>query len=311
MECLSRLLSYQDELDNALLACRSLVEFNDAWQVHEQVRTEIDAACNRASQHLAQQVQQFMDAHASTEHDPIQAIHAFALFQSQHEPQLLALVGASPEDDLSAALDAVQGLVKVLLDHAGNMTQSASQAAQAMQSRLRDGKDPVDPLPSTSPRSATDQPRGPCEGELSRLGELEEVLQEARLEHWRSLLSRLQPDASAAAPAIHTGTGDRDMHKPDAVDGLGQRIADARLDWLRMQQLAYNLWALRELEAAETSDAWVDRLGRVDPGLLEPSVSALYASVHSRRLEEVQDPVQRSNAVRNILTNAKVSLQEF
>jgi hypothetical protein len=82
-------------------------------------------------------------------------------------------------------------------------------------------------------------------------------------------------------------------------------------DVVRLQSLRYNLWALRSIYEAESSDNWDSILGRIDVGLLHPTVNALYSMTYDEQVRKVTDSGIRTRTVQNILNSKKQGLQSF
>lgn len=78
-----------------------------------------------------------------------------------------------------------------------------------------------------------------------------------------------------------------------------------------LQQAKYNLWAIQEIHAAEEVAGWQERLGRIDVRLLHPTVSALYSMAYEARMKSLNDRQQRPQAVRRLIQQPKIAIEQF
>ena len=100
--------------------------------------------------------------------------------------------------------------------------------------------------------------------------------------------------------------------KPEsALTDAHKEIEQLLSDVTRLQGIRYNLWALRTIYRAQQSGNWDRLLGKIDVGLLQPTVSALYSTTYDSLIREKTDPRTRIVAVQNILNDKKAALSSF
>jgi len=104
---------------------------------------------------------------------------------------------------------------------------------------------------------------------------------------------------------------------PDAESvksrSLDQRLQELRSGIMRSVRIRYNMWAVKQIYQASTiaGPRGCTALGRIDNGLLDPSVSALYSMAESQVFQSIDDPSQRHIQVRKMLLTEPVRLDAF
>jgi hypothetical protein len=94
---------------------------------------------------------------------------------------------------------------------------------------------------------------------------------------------------------------------------LEDRFQRLRIDISRSIRIRYNIWAVGEISQAGKllGPQGCVALGRIDNGLLDPSVSALYSTAQSQVFQSIDDPNQRHVHVRKMLSTEPVGLDAF
>jgi hypothetical protein len=160
----------------------------------------------------------------------------------------------------------------------------ARERIRSIDSRSQDGVAIEPSAPGSTPAEGT------CAAELLTIRSLRAKLADDRLNRW----------ASAASAADDTSVRKTSSETEAVLEDLS-----------RAQVMLYNLWAIRQINAAEDSPQWPDYLGTIDRSLLHPSVSAMWNLVHDRRFAEVQKREDRPSTVRRLLNAHLVGLERF
>ncbi len=103
-----------------------------------------------------------------------------------------------------------------------------------------------------------------------------------------------------------------EVEKSSKQESFMERLVLAYQEAKRLQKIRYNLWSVRMLPK-DSNNA----LSYIDPGLLDPSVGALYSQINSELMavskngyEHIAIP-ERQNTIRKILLQNKVTLEAF
>ena len=319
-EQLGKLVGFQDQLEAALINCHEVSDFDRVWDVWLAVERQIGSLRETLLDQLAKSLSDLPDVPKDTSMAQFeQAIQAYSAFTQQSQPSVIILLAtASPDAPVDAGLQAisarardlqkaaktvVEGEEKQLLELQDELTGTSGGSGTASKKAVR-----IEPGPLL--QKDQEPVLGKCALKIDELAHLEELFQEADLESWAAL-KRL-PDHSTPE-----ATGSKTRARPESSDEgtnavLGA-LAGAQQTAFKVQQAAYNLWALREIQTADTTveESWPGHLARIDPGLLEPPVAALYTSVYSRRIEEFKEGSRRADVVGQFLSSKKVRLSEF
>jgi hypothetical protein len=113
-----------------------------------------------------------------------------------------------------------------------------------------------------------------------------------------------------------TAIASRDSLPEDAngkSGSLDQRLESLQSDIIRSVRIRYNLWAVKEIyQAGRLKGArGCVALGRIDNGLLDPSVSALYSETETMVFRSIEDPFQHTVQVRRMLLTEPIGLDAF
>ncbi len=308
---ISSMISYQDNLDTILRSSSSIRDFEEVWQVRHEVEEAIGQLRLKLIGHVRKQMSALPEASKSIDIQHAQAaLGDFARFATANQRAMMLLVATLPEPghdvDLQEFLE-LENHSRDIVQH--SVANTKVQVDAYRRQLVGDKSSPIEPVEQGKLEKPT---VGKCELWLLQLAELGNVLTQADLESWQQARELIRSDASKGAPpAGPRQSAPEKTPSQQSDDSLGSSLAELRNQLRQLQVLAYNHWALRELEAAETVAGWDGRLARIDAGLLEPAVSAIYASVYGRRIEEIKDPEQRSRTVQRLLSSERVHLTAF
>jgi hypothetical protein len=279
---LARLTIYRDSIDTTLMACRTRVDFEEVWGVRQKVLAAIEEVYDQVSSEVAHAMTAF--GQKIPELPSVAALEAFARLQTELESRLAVLLEAPPEDastkgmDLSAVLHPVSALVAIAVAEGSRLSQEADTlAAQSVE----EGK----------VEAAADGAMGQSEKLLRSVQELSRALERTRLSHWLVIA--------------------KDEAAQRELDNLNRDLTPLQGKLARLQQLRCNLWAVRQIYAAETVNDWDRYLGVIDTSLLHPTTAALYASAYESRIKKVDDPRIRTRTVQQLLNQKKTLLTAF
>jgi hypothetical protein len=301
---LALLLRYEDDLETAAGACRSLADIDVICQVHEEVVARIEVhrtqLLTAVRSHLAEFATQLATKNCA------EALDDFATLKPTFDDALVTLIGSSKPDGDTGLASIVQ-VVGTLQKRTDDEIRSIRHAADRYAETLRNGQR-VDPaVASLEGNAKTSGAKGACQEQLDRLNSISAALDRCDMTGWLNIARRIETEDKG-------GTSSHDAINSDAgLDPvpLERAVAEASAEHAHLQQLAYNLWALREILAAEDTDSWEDRLGVIDVGFLHPTVGALYSSAYGRRIEGSRDPSARAEAAQRVLSTPKNTLQSF
>jgi hypothetical protein len=290
---LTNLINYQEQLESALTHATRVADFEHGWSIWEKVEQRIGEQRDSLLKRLGDKLPEAISPNDETNLQSLaERIRQFGSYLISHHSQLVALLAAvPPSEPLPASLQAIADRARQLDAASVIALGSATKVLHQLREQLRDSSNRIEPATATSEGS----PEGHCSRLLRQIGELTAARQQADLDTWLQL-----------------GGGELPANAPE-VSGAGSsdKLLEVERQANSTRQLAYNLWALREIHAAETVDSWVERLAQIDTGLLEPVVAALYSSTYGRRLEHVTDPFQRAVVVQQLLGDSKHTLGAF
>lgn len=313
---LALLMSYEDNVETAGQACEFQADFETVWQVRDQVVAKIEARRGE----LLKLVQSRLDEYnaKSKGEDPFKALDDFVKLKQELERSLLTLIATSKTDSTGKDLEQVWLTAANLQECAAAKVRELRGESKQYAANLHDGATAVEPAAPSEPKDERPGTNtGECEQRIAQLQSLDVALDRADLTSWLMIQDRLQrepgvkddsnrPEANTVAAVV-----DPKKAASTGTDDLVRTMSEAELEVRRLQQLAYNLWALREIEAAEAVDNWDHRLSRIDVGLLHATVAPLYSSTYGRRIEEIEEPQDRLLKVQGLLTRQKIGLESF
>ncbi len=287
---ISRLLLFQDALEQAITSSESTFDLRDALSILEQVTAKIAENRNRIAKTLLKDIPLPNEKELAKEDEKsLKILFSFAV-KPEVRNAFDALIGTMPERGGDPVLKDVLFLEQSISSLSRRILERTQVDVKKYQDEL-EKPEPVEPAETKA--NAPQFGRG--EKLLDELANLKSNLEQVNLDAWRRSRQIADPSkvlsSQSAAPE--------------------EFIVQVQSDAQRTQFMAYNLWALREIHAAETGDSWPERLARIDPGVLSPAVATLYSSVQSRRIEDERDPRRRGRAVRLLMAPTKTPLAAF
>ena len=302
VQYVSRLLLLQDFIEEAITKSDSSIGLNDAIVVYEEVGKEVDICRPRIAEHLHKVMPALKEpAVTATDDEVKQQLETLLEFAAKDDVRhaVVALIGTMPEsggDPVLKDILAIEPSISTLsYDRMRRVNKRANEYYQLLTS---DESLPVEPEYKEAAKPAL---LGRGELLLTELIRLSDMLERVDLAGWRQA-------RKISAPADPQAPEPTDMKTATSIEEF---LVVVQREILQSQTLAYNLWALRECNTAETTNGWESRLAAIDPGALSPSVAALHSSVQSRRIESERDPLRRSRAVRVLLNTPKIPLSAF
>jgi hypothetical protein len=286
-----QLVEFQEGLEQALAQARTVQDFERGWRVwlstEEAIAEHRNGLLKRIDGRLKRHTGPSADQPADGLEGAIAAVEAFRLLTQDLAGCVVAL---SATQDVTKPMDAP---ILRVIERADAAITSVSDAVEAAHGKMKLHRKELGEATSVD-KSEKNEP-GQCETTIRQLGLLMAAGEAADFESWLALRE------------LTAGKAESKLR----LAGLLAAMDAARSDTAEAQLLAYNLWALGELEAAETVDGWDGVLASLDKGLLSPEVSALYSSVYSRRVESVRDPKARATKVITLLTDSSTPLSAF
>jgi hypothetical protein len=301
---LARLSAYLDSVEASLLACRNTADFQAVWAVRKAVvntrvtaRSDLLAEANKDVSKVSAEIK----TKAAT--DRRGALRLIASHADQLKPRLLIVFATAAGATQSSEADS--GPLRDMLNEAIGLATSEVES-------LKKRRDDAAALDAKGTAVEPSPKYGEYEGIFRDASDLASALEAADLHSW-GLIVMPGKDGKAATKAQGIGTS---AHKedsgPDAT--LARVVTDLdqlRTDLARLQGIRYNLWALRTIYGAESTDNWDSALGQIDVGLLHPTVNALYSITYDTLVRKQTDPQIRARIVQNILNSKKQALPAF
>lgn len=282
---LESLQALRRAIDLSLSAASRFADFEAAWQV----RVDVTSAIAMAQSNLGSEIEadlEHLTNEVKTEPFSKAALHFAERVHGGGEKSLDATMrileaGGSPSATPVATRKA-NDIVDVMLPKAEEekirLEQSLDQQWKADQSSME-----------MEPEQVTK--RGTYANLSEEIQQLHEDLKSMDLESW--LVFATEPG--------HAGR----------LEKLYSDIARCLTRAQELQQAKYNLWAIREIHAAEeVQEGWPERLGRIDVRLIHPTVSALYSMAYETRMKSL-DGQQRPQAVRRLIQQPKIAIEQF
>lgn len=295
---LSEMVKFQDQLENALTKAPSISEFQLAWETWSQVDQEITTSRGRLLAAIEKDLPILVETSEADDLDAaIERTQSLASYLARHRDSIVAILAVTPpEKALPPPLQSLTRKLHVLQAATLDAVQLEVGHLRQMRKQLCENAVKIDPAKPEGGKP----PEGRCSQVVRALGELAMARRQAELDSWIELDSQAKT-SSEPSQGMKGATNEQMANATFVADELASSV----------RQLSYNLWALREIHAAETVESWVSRLAQIDTGMLEPVVGALYSSVYARRLDDVKDPEQRSLVVQQLLGGSKVPLSAF
>jgi hypothetical protein len=285
-DLLSRLLIIEGAAEAAIAECRTERQLDTVWRVQERVAESLRDARNDTFAKVASEVQRFMSKQATAPND---WIAEFVTVRPKWERRLSGALASPPTAPQQESLRLIGESAKALQEW-------ALAQIQALENESGAG------VNANSAREIQPTKQG-VPGELQKRMEqlvgIVQSLEAADLDGWQRFL------ATASAPSTMVNLeGQLEATAINKASRLLARVGS-------LQQLRYNLWAVNQLAAAQTSDNWDVFLSRIEVGLLEPPTATLYGMVYDKRIREVADAKMQADTVGRILRSDKALLSQF
>ncbi len=209
VQTVAQLVSFQDALDDTLLNCETIAQFDDVWLVRQEVEEEIMQRRKTITENLRQamppvpQTTKPGDVAAAT-----QSLSQFATVLADKNDSVLILVATTPAEnadpDLSTIIASENGLREMV--HA--TIEHEKDSVRAFRQQLLEGKLP--PLEPTESDRAQQHTIGQCEERHLRLAELADAIATSDLDNrWfeQELAAHLGKPSKHAAIIAGCGRG--------------------------------------------------------------------------------------------------------
>jgi hypothetical protein len=274
---------YLESLDAAIGLCEHQEQFERLWQIRKDVAKAQEECVGLWRNWLLKELDEL--------HSKVQ------------ENGAAATLGEKPED-FSNLRSQIEAFESVQDTDNGVFLESVAEIGSAFKQKLQER---ISNLQSVALAQAKKDSQGekiePLKDETGKYsGPLEQLLQQLQ-----ALGAEMGSEAVSfwlsRIPAP-TGTRETDEGLSEKMQMCAQTISD-------LQRRRYNLWALREIYTGGQSTNWEDYLGRIDLGILHPSVHSCYSIDHDDKLRSVRDPQIRQKAVITLLCKDKIPLQAF
>ena len=255
------LVVYLEALDAAVELSEQQEQFDRLWEIRRDVvKTQEECirlwreALRKKVEELYFQVQEHgVAATIQTEHSDSQTLRS----------QIEALELLRPSDDGALPKTITRIGMALKLDLQERIS-SLVLAAQAQEQKDRGGEK-IEPLKGDS---------GEYRGSLERLfRDLQGIDAKMNGEAVSFWLSRIP---------VLPGVANTAKELSERIQQCAETISD-------LQRRRYNLWALREIYTGGESSNWDEYLGRIDIGLLHPSVHTCYSIERDERLRREDD----------------------
>lgn len=304
---LLRLDVFLESIDKSALACDTESGFMSVWKVRKQVlaqrQTKVDSltsALNEKLDALLEDVQA-----KSREGNRMEAI-ALAAERGEVIVATIRAVKTAWATDHQAMLSLEEKIECLLTEVLSVVTAQLSDLRKE-----RDVEAAKDTSGNTSESvvgDASDE-KGAYEALAHRIAQLRDRLDEADLPTWLSVFGEAKGVSldKGGKSTSSENVGNSEAMLADVHTQIDRLLADVS----RLQGLRYNLWSLKTIYRAQQSSNWDGLLGRIDVGLLQPTVSALYSTTYDSLIRDKTDPRTRIVAVQNILNGKKAALASF
>ena len=299
VEMLTNLVDFQDQLEESLASAPNVASFERAWATWLDVQEEIAKAREAVVISLAQARTKVELPAGNSLADIIEQFRLTREYIRANQAGIKAVLATTPPaQPLPEPIVEIGRMAECVQSVSITALKNTQSEIDVYRKQLAEASNKVNPVTATGEEVS----QGKMTNYLSDLARLANASTESELAPWLTL----RDDENSSAIASKD-------EKPASVRGykLDDAIIAAQQDANRGRQLAYNLWALREIHASETVDSWSARLGQIDTGMLEPEVSALYSSTYGKRLEEIKEPERRSSTVQTLLSSPKIALNAF
>jgi hypothetical protein len=307
---IARLVSFKKTVEAALMATREPADFEAVWRVRLDVAKMLDAESRALAADLVKRIELLRKQVDVT----TTFAEAAEVLRRENEPQSVSGASAATPETLEFTLSLCFGTL-VAVPTSGPATSPATGATSPQNDAVVANWNKVLKLMLDRAESDVAQlrkqlkdqadldrkPEGVGPTDLSSSGAYEVIATAA---------VRLEGEL-AAADLGRWSTFGNDRTVAIRIDDSHSHLSEVAAEASQLQQSRYNLWALRQISAAEDVPNWPERLGQVDVHLLHPTVSALYAMAYENRLKSLDDPSARPQVVRRLINQLNVRQERF
>lgn len=322
-ESVLRLSTYLESIDKAAIASHTGAEFQTVWDVRTKVLEQrgavIESLKSAIGNDLTKVVEQIRQLPDKDKH--VEAINKLSQVGEDVLPKLHAIKVAFPTGGPVAAVlpkevtDKLAAAVKEVLSLVGNQVAAMEkerdgEAKEDSEGNARDPGGDADTTGENKDASPEDK-TGRYEALARRIVGLRLLLDEADVQSWLAIMGNENKEPNSPQQKLSTPPNPQLAECERLLAEAQKKMESLSADVSRRQGLRYNLWALGVIYRAQQSSSWDGILGRIDVGLLQPTVSALYSSTYDSLIKEKTDPRTRIVAVQNILNGKKIGLSSF
>jgi hypothetical protein len=283
---LERLQALRRVIDQSLSGASRIADFDAAWRVRADVMSAIALAQSTLGREIGGDLEQLINQVDRTESFNEAVRHCAEKIHGDSEKSLDAAIRIW---EASGSPNTTRPAIRKANDIINVMLQKAEREKQRLK-RLLDQRWEADQH-NTGMEPEQKTKRGEYANLTEKLQKFHEDLKSMDLE---SLLI-LAPDPTQAS----------------RLEELYSDVAGCLTRVQELQQAKYNLWAIQQIHTAEEVPGWPERLGQIDVRLLHPTVSALYSMAYEARMKSLDDRQQRPQAVRRLIQQPKVVIEQF
>ncbi len=240
-------IGYQDELEDAALACQSRSDLDHVWQTRDQAAAKIGALRVELVGAVQERLNGFRDQ--TKEKELAAALNRFAELKQDLDGPILTLVGTSTAQDDDEELQRILTTATELLERGRPAVQRFKDQSDEIAAKLRDVHSPIEPARSAVSEDGQSSPSpGNCEQIIAQLRTLGAALDRADLNSWLAILTRLKETPAGDKSVQVADERIPAANQPEAASArgdlksIGQEMADIEVKLVRLQQLAYNLY---------------------------------------------------------------------
>ena len=281
---------------NALVNCESTNDFEVGWRVRTDVQRAVEEqrtilvklVTARLGETRAELQRSSSLADSTKLLQKVEQSPEWASMQESFE-SVTELARAAPTS--SAGSSGTAPLDKTIAEIADLLMQQTKKSIKGIRDQTQ--KQTEEDRQGKCPEPASNGGMGFCQVSITAMGQVQSNVDQINLRRWLTWGAKGE-------------LGGR-------WDELNKEFAATVDDLQRHQQVRYNLWAITQIHAAETSPVslWPQRLGQLDTRLLHPAVSTLYSMAYDAELKGLDDAEQRPGVIRKLITQKKVKQEQF
>ena len=302
---LTRLSSYLNRVEGTLVACSNLLDFQVVWEVRKHLLDEKSVSHESLLNEALKKVKA-LTSNLKGEIESKRSLAVFSLIGSQSDQlkasALLVLTTESTKPiATNKVAESIRELLNVVIASATNDVATINKRVESAAKNDKKG-DSVDP-----------DKLGVFEKISQDIQKLALSIESADLPTWILMTTPVKVKNEKTKEELKTSSLGNPPENPLVISStqINTSLSQLQGEVARLQGVRYNLWALRTIYGAESSENWDIELGQIDLGLLHPTVSALYSITYDTLLRKQTDPLIRAGMVRAILNSKKMVLSEF